>query len=394
MEARTLGSRGRTRKALVATVLMTGGLIAAAPLLANLGAAPSLPAGPSSNVWDYALFATQSVNIQASTASTGVTMVHGNVGAGTINTWSAAKPFTGSAGNNQSTGTYRAVACTGNQTYFSQDPGNYIAAPSVNLGNTAALCSVPEVFTLAPDSTWPSNVPRPAPSTWTPPNVVLPALPATVPGKNGAEPISQACTAPDRASLAVGSGGTVTPNLTYGNITLSSSIFLSSPGTYTFCSLAVPNYLSVTANPGVTVVIVGNLSVNQGGFAVPWRNGGIVYIGGDTVNFGHNSSVDATIDAPNASVALGHNSSVAGHVWALTIHSDVGLNMGGGSTTTTAPVATTTVAPTTTKAPTTTVVPTTVPPTTVPSTTTPPTTTPPTTTPPTTVPQTTTTIPF
>ena len=62
MEARTLAGRGRRRRTLALAAIAVGAIAAAAPLLSTAGAAP--PAGPSSDINDYALFASQSIRLK------------------------------------------------------------------------------------------------------------------------------------------------------------------------------------------------------------------------------------------------------------------------------------------------------------------------------------------
>jgi hypothetical protein len=212
-----------------------------------------------------------------------------------------------------------------------------------------------------------------------PPNITFPALPTTVPNRDGTTttPAATACDNPWKSNTVY--SGALPPNNVYaGNVgsdkrtTLKGNVSLAA-GTYTFCNLAIDVTARVTTTPGTVINIVRAIQSEGGTFGsdpntrvnLLWNGDGGLGRRGNPIYYG-------TYNGPNVDLNLGHSSQIFGRVWARSMSSDTGVNVTAPpppppppnsttststTTTTVKPTTTTTVAPTSTT--TTTVMPTT-----------------------------------
>ncbi len=305
-----------------------------------------------------------------------------------------------------SLGDYRLTLCGGQANkHTTLGPDNYIASPSVDIG-PGDCNSIKGGFGyvlrgLTGAAAKPNVCPNPL-ACVNPPNIVFPALPTTVPNRDGTTTtsVASACNNPWKSNTIY--SGALPPNNVYaGNVgndkrtTLKGNVSLAA-GTYTFCNLAIDITARVTTQPGTVINVVRAIQSEGGTFGSnPNTRVNLLWTGDGGLGRRGNPIYYGTYNAPNVDLNLGHSSQIFGRVWARSMSSDTGVNVTAppptsNTTTTTAPpppvtTTTTTVPPTTTT--------TTVPPTTT-TTTIPPTTTttvPPTTTTTTTKPTTTTT---
>jgi hypothetical protein len=366
-------------------------------------------AAPSSDINDYALYAAQSIQLKGGPSGDMTqSIIDGNIGAGTRHWSTSYIPSASGAGQGDEYATYQNIETgaylaplnnaalpglmmpsgsanggvhvtlcqgSGSTGHLTLLNGGYVVAPStnINFGSSNGYCQIPSVYTLTNQGISPFSIVHTLTSA-TAPDIKEPAFP------------SFNCDPTKSASSFVGT--TLAPG-TYGDYDFKGTTSLAA-GTYNFCSLTVEQGHTLNTQPGTVINITGQLNL-IGGAGVVGSCGTSFNIGG-IVKFGRNGNYKGTFFAPNDDVALGNGTVITGHVWALAMHSDWGVNVGkcppGTGTTTTTLGGQVTTAPPTTLPPTTTP-PTTAPPTTLPPTTLPPTTLPPTTTPPTTVPKTT-----
>ena len=143
MDRTTLAGRGRRRRKLAAAALVVGAIAAAVPLFSTAGAAS--PASASSDINDYALFASQSIKLKGGDSS-GRSIINGNVGVGTASAWDATKPYIKSGANSATLGEYRLQLCEGQSNkHTTLGPDNYLASPSIDIG-PGDCSSIKEAF--------------------------------------------------------------------------------------------------------------------------------------------------------------------------------------------------------------------------------------------------------
>jgi hypothetical protein len=370
MQGKILATRGGGRRKFIAPGALTVLAFAiAVPMIAG-GAAGSVP---SSNINDYALYAYQTIQLKGGSAP-GRSIIDGNIGAGTrhyvagnmfastggIDEWGGGTAFLNNSKTPVNSGDPHIILCqgSGNNGHINLINGSYVAAPSVQINYVAQAgysfepptllptdpCQVPSVYSSATYKSF--NMPHTVNhmSGFTPPDVVMPALPTT--SCVGAQPVT---------SASYQAGGLKPGVYTKYTVTLSNWLW---GGSFTFCGgLTVEQGASLHSNGPVTLNVVGSLNI-KGGTTGSTGDCTTRFNVSDGVTFGRNANVFGTILAPNTDVALGDDTNIHGHVWAKAMHSDVGVNVGPcpppGTTTTTSGATTTTLSATTTTRPATT----------------------------------------
>ncbi len=380
MEGKTLAGRGRRRRTLALAAVAVGAIAAAAPLLSTAGAAP--PATASSDINDYALFASQSITLKGGNID-GRSVIMGNIGVGTASAWDKAKPYIKKGGNSAKPGDYRLGLCGGQSNkHTNLGPDNYIASPSVDIG-PGDCSSIKEAFGYVlrglPGGAAKPNVCPNALTCVNPPNIAFPALPTKVPvtdrQTNTTKMVStsgvcnKSVATQQNPTLGVDNKvlkTTLPPNEVYfGNVgkdgkqTFKGNVILQD-GTYTFCNVQVDVTAKITTSPGTVINIVRGIQSEGGQFGSDpntrvnflWTGDGGLGRRGKPVYYG-------TYNAPNVDLNLGHSSQIFGRVWARSMSSDTGVNVTAppptSNTTTTTSTTTTTIKPTTTSTSTTTV---------------------------------------
>lgn len=121
-----------------------------------------------------------------------------------------------------------------------------------------------------------------------------------------------------------GNGVCDLPPGTYGTVTVQNDAALSfDGGTYALCTLAVGKSTNVSLKAAATVDISDDFHVNNDAtFGGDCNQLKIFVAGPGGVTFGRNSTIGASVCAPDRTMRLGHNNDLTGHFFGDIVSSD------------------------------------------------------------------------